>query len=42
MHVALLLTVTPSAGGPELLEESALPSTASSHNHATAAGKYLQ
>lgn len=37
MHVALPLTLTPSVGGPELLEKSTVPNTASSHTHATTA-----
>lgn len=34
MRVALLLTVTPLAGGPELFKKSALPNTAPSHKYA--------
>lgn len=44
MHVTVLFTVTPSAGGPELLEKSTVPNTVASHTHAAAAthrGKYL-
>lgn len=37
MHVTPLLTVTPSVGGPELLEKSTVPNSAASHTHAATA-----